>query len=72
MGLTVLSNPTGCSVAVDEGSLLGAAMPVEAVEPQLGSTSYRRTTAQFWIQPCIHECNRSQEPRFGVTHTLKV
>ena len=31
--LTVLSNSTGCSVTVDEGSLLGAAVPVEPVEP---------------------------------------
>ena len=32
--LTVLSNPTGCSMTVDEGSLLGVAVPVEPVEPE--------------------------------------
>ena len=32
--LTVLSNPTGCSMTVDEGSPLGVAVPVEPVEPE--------------------------------------
>ena len=32
--LTVLSNPTGCSMTIDEGSLLGVAVPVEPVEPK--------------------------------------
>ena len=34
--LTVLSNHTGCSVTVDEGSSLGVAVPVEPVEPAPG------------------------------------
>ena len=34
--LTVLSNHTGCSVTVDEGSSLGVAVPVEPVEPAQG------------------------------------
>ena len=34
--LTVLSNHTGCSVTVDEGSSLGVAVPIEPVEPAPG------------------------------------
>ena len=70
MGLTVLSNPTGCSMTVDEGSLLGAATPVEAVEPQPETCHTDRPQTDPGSNPAA--CNRSQEPCFCVTRALKV
>ena len=45
--LTVLSNHTGCSVTVDEGSSLGVAVPVEPVEPAPGGLQLPETDSKF-------------------------
>ena len=49
--LAVLSNPTGCSVHLDEGSLVGSAVPVETVEAPSDKLQDEQTPTGVQVLP---------------------